>query len=68
VRSLIDAFPSDDGEAEPSGSVWSFVSGADAMTVYQLVALSAATIRWASHETGRTEHEILDELEQNFAG
>jgi hypothetical protein len=32
---------------------------------YQSLALLAATIRWASHETGRNEFEILDELAKN---
>ena len=33
---------------------------------YTAVALVAATIRWASHETGRSEDEILNELASNY--
>jgi hypothetical protein len=33
---------------------------------YTAVALVAATIRWASHETGRSENEILSELAANY--
>jgi hypothetical protein len=32
------------------------------------LALLAATIRWAAHETGRGEEELLDELAKNYAG
>ena len=35
-------------------------------SLYQAVAVAAATIRWASHETDRTEAEILAELARNF--
>jgi hypothetical protein len=37
------------------------------MSQYAAVALIAATIRWASHETGRSETEILNELAANYA-
>jgi len=36
------------------------------MQVYQLVAIAAGTIRFASFETGRSELEILDELAKNY--
>ena len=38
-----------------------------AMAQYQSLALLAATIRWAAHETGRGEEELLDELAKNYA-
>ncbi len=38
------------------------------MAMYQSLALLAATIRWAAHETGRDEQEILDELGKNYSG
>jgi hypothetical protein len=34
--------------------------------MYQSLAILAATIRWAAHETSRTEEEILDELGKNY--
>jgi hypothetical protein len=34
--------------------------------LYTAVAATAATIRWASHETGRSESELLDEVAKNF--
>ena len=69
IRSLLATFPQTD--APPGGGdggvdVWGFVQDADPLTVYQLVSLSAATIRWASVELGRPESEILDELAANF--
>jgi hypothetical protein len=44
-----------------------FVNSASSSDVYHLVALAAATIRWASHETGRSEAEIVAELAENYA-
>jgi hypothetical protein len=35
--------------------------------LYLAVAMAAATIRWSSAETGRTEAEILAELKKNFS-
>jgi endo-1,4-beta-D-glucanase Y len=43
-----------------------FVNSASSSDVYHLVALAAATIRWASHETGRSEAEIVAELAENY--
>lgn len=43
-----------------------FVKDATPPEIYQVVALAAATIRWASHETGRSEEEIVDELAKNY--
>jgi hypothetical protein len=37
-----------------------------AIRQYQLLALLAATIRWMSHETGREESIILEELAHNY--
>ncbi len=37
-----------------------------AITQYQSVALLAATVRWLSHETGREEESILDDLANNY--
>lgn len=34
--------------------------------IYQAIALCAATIRWASRETGRPEETILQELVRNY--
>lgn len=34
--------------------------------MYIAVAATASAIRWASHETGRSESEILDSLAENF--
>ena len=36
------------------------------MSQYTAIALVAATVRWASHETGRSEDEILNELATNY--
>ena len=69
IRSLLTTFTeSDTAPCEDAGGVdvWGFAQDADPMTVYQLVALNAATIRWASTELGRSESEILDELAANF--
>jgi hypothetical protein len=43
-----------------------FTNGASAAQVYQVVAIAAATIRWASHDTGRPDSQIVDELAKNF--
>ena len=34
---------------------------------YLMLAFSAVTIRWAAHETGRDEKELLDEIEKSFS-
>jgi hypothetical protein len=34
---------------------------------YQSVALLSATVHWLSEETGKSEDEILDELESDFS-
>jgi hypothetical protein len=39
---------------------------APGMSLYIALTLAAATIRWASHETGRSETEILDEIAANY--
>jgi hypothetical protein len=53
----------DQGDAELVGR---FVEEASGLVVYQLLALAATTIRWASLKTGRSETEILDELAENY--
>jgi hypothetical protein len=51
------------GNAEP---VAALTSSPDPMVQYTSIALTAATIRWTSHETGRSEEEILDELAASY--
>ena len=43
-----------------------FVKDATPMQVYQLVAIAAGTIRFASFETGRSELRDTDELAKNY--
>ena len=38
------------------------------MTQYQSLAMLTTIIRWAAHETGRTEEELVDELGKNYLG
>ncbi|MGO9874617.1 MAG: hypothetical protein ACLPVY_12550, partial [Acidimicrobiia bacterium] len=69
IRALLTTFAESDtppGERNGGVDVGSFVQEADPMSVYQLVALNAAMIRWASAALGRSESEILDELAANF--
>jgi hypothetical protein len=69
IRALLTTFPRPDSapaEEQAAVDIWGFAQDADAMTVYQLVALNAATIRSAGAELARSESEILDELAANF--
>jgi len=43
-----------------------YTADIDPQGAYQLLALAAATVRWAGHATGRSETEILTELGRNY--
>ena len=68
IRSTLATFGAEPGGIDPDEGVdlAAFVRDATPLQVYQLVAIAAATIRWAAHETGRSEREILDELAENY--
>jgi hypothetical protein len=67
IRSCLATFGAS-GRIEPGEGLdlATFVKDATPMQVYQLVAIAAGTIRFASFETGRSELEILDELAKNY--
>jgi hypothetical protein len=74
VRELSITFPMPDGTAEPSigkpGTYPTLVRLTQEPTekaMYQALALLASTIRWAAHEMGRDEQQIIDELGKNFS-
>jgi hypothetical protein len=69
VRALLETFGSNvdgpelgraPGRLLPS--IEKLRAGPPDFTIYTMLAFTAATIRWASHETGRDEVEILEEL------
>jgi hypothetical protein len=66
VRSCLATFGDAAIDAAAGHELAAFSNGARPAQIYQVVAIAAATIRWASHETGRSEYEILDELEKNY--
>jgi len=72
VRELLTAFPmpgTGDPSKPPEGSALSqLMQEPTAMTQYQSLAMLAAIIRWAAHETARTEEELVDELSKNYSG
>jgi hypothetical protein len=71
VRALLDTFGGGDDGPEPGRAPGRLPSSiqklqADPRAVYMMLAFSAATIRWASHETSRDEVEILNEISHGF--
>jgi hypothetical protein len=71
VRELLATFPMPGAEPSPGppseGSyLGQVIQESSPATMYQSLAILAATIRWAAHETSRTEEEILDELGKNY--
>ncbi len=73
VRALLDKFGAKDNEPEPGSSpgrltesLRKLQDGPPQYTTYLMIAFASATIRWAAHETGRGELEILDELANGF--
>jgi hypothetical protein len=73
VRVLMDTFPLD-LEDRISGSpkrleasLQKLQEGPPLYMDYLMLAFSAVTIRWAAHETGRDEKELLDEIEKSFS-
>jgi hypothetical protein len=73
VRALLDTFGSDDGEPKSDQSADQLVASLQNLqedppksTTYLMIAFASATIRWAAHETGRSETDILNELASGF--
>jgi len=74
VREMMRTFPqpagagaAPAGRPEESPALNQLTQEPTPTAIYQSVALLAATIRWAAHETGRDEQEILDELGRNYS-
>jgi hypothetical protein len=72
VRQLIETFPMDgsDGSiAAPKqleASLKKLQEGPPLYMDYLMLTFGAAAIRWAAHETGRNELEMLDEIAKSF--
>jgi hypothetical protein len=73
VRALLDTFGPNDDEPDLGSSPGRLLGllqkrqeGPPKYTTYLLIAFASATIRWAAHETGRNEVEVLDELANGF--
>jgi hypothetical protein len=72
VRELMSTFGPDsvvnrpDPGQRPPSSLTEVTSAPTRATQYQSLAMLAATIRLLSHETGRDESTILDELAKNY--
>ena len=73
IRVLMDSFPLDPEQAplrvSPKllgSSLEKLEESPPRLTHYLMLAFSAVTIRWAAHETGRDEKEMLDELAKSF--
>jgi hypothetical protein len=73
VRALLDTFGPNDDEPELgrapgrlTDSLQKLQEGPPQYTTYLMIAFASATIRWAAHETRRSELEILDELATGF--
>lgn len=74
VREMMRTFPqsagpgsSPAGPPEESPALNQLMQEPTQIAMYQSLALLTATIRWASHETGRDEQELLDELGRNYS-
>jgi hypothetical protein len=74
VRELLATFPLPAGTGEPPigkpgtyPTLVQLTQEPTARVMYQSLAMIAATIRWAAHETGRDEQEVLDELGKKFS-
>jgi hypothetical protein len=73
VRVLMDAFPldlADRASGSPKqleASLKKLQEGPPLFMDYLMLAFSAVTVRWAAHETGRNEKEILDEIARAFS-
>jgi hypothetical protein len=75
VREMLNTFPDPAEAGRPSAGVPSesstlnqLIQEPTALAMYQSLAMLAATIRWAAHETGRDEQEVLNELGKNYSG
>jgi hypothetical protein len=67
IRSVLNATEGQSNAIQNLGGVSESVKNVSPqMALYQAVALCAATIKWASHETGRSEETILQELASNY--
>jgi hypothetical protein len=73
VRQLIETFPMDgrDGSIaspkELEASLNKLQEGPPLYMDYLMLTFGAAAIRWAAHETGRNELEMLDEIARSFS-
>lgn len=70
----MDTFPLKQDEPRTSGSANQLVAslqrlqeGPPLYMDYLMLAFSAVTIRWAAHETGRNEKELLGEVVKAFS-
>jgi hypothetical protein len=75
IRVLMDTFPLDIEESgmrvspkQLEASLHKLQEGPPLYMDYLMLAFSAVTIRWAAHETGRDEKEMLDEIAKAFSG
>jgi hypothetical protein len=66
IRNGLAAFRPDGPDAAAAEELLTFVKDASSSDVYHLVAIAGVTIRWASHETGRSEADIVNELAKNY--
>jgi hypothetical protein len=73
VRALIETFGGDENLAALEGSssrlqdsLRKIQENPQPYATYIVIAFAAVTIRWAAHEFGRTELEIVDELARSF--
>ena len=73
VRELLATFPNPENTSVTNDAVVpeheilsDLMANPTGLSQYISVALIAATIRWASHETGQPEETILSELASNY--
>jgi hypothetical protein len=73
LQALLGSAADAGGAADTPSSGYSldvatFVAEADPLAVYQLLAISAALVRFGSAASGRGEDEIVEEIGRSFEG
>jgi hypothetical protein len=73
VRELVTSFTGPDADAAPAlgedgnlPTLGELTQNPNGFAQYQSIAMLAATVRWFSAESGRSEAEILEGLASNY--
>ena len=66
IKNMLAAFNPPEGDLNAGLALRAFVMNVNSSHAYALVAIAAATISWASQETGRSETEIVESIAENY--